>query len=82
MGHMTTIDNYPPGLLSRRWFPIDRGRIVVHEEWDIDVPGCPIIRSPWHAGIGDAGSRFVRQVVMTEEEFRRSGVDGQSRSDP
>lgn len=71
---MGKIDDYPPGLIWRRWFPIDRGRMVVEEEWDIDTPGCPMIRSPWHNGLSLNGSRFVRQVVMTDEEFRAAGL--------
>lgn len=62
------IDPNPPGLLSRRTFPIDRGRWVMQEEWDISVPGCPMIRSPWHSQLGMEGNKFIRQVEMTAEE--------------
>lgn len=66
------IDDFPPGLISRRAFPIDMGRIVVEETWDIDVPGCLMIRSPWHPPPLQSGSMFVRQVVMTEREYEAS----------
>ncbi len=63
-----------PGLLYRRAFPIDQGRIVVEEKWDIDVPGCPYIRSPWHSGL-EPGPVFVRQVTMTVAEYVESKID-------
>lgn len=61
------INNNPPGLISRRTFPIDRGQWVMHEEWDIDAPGCPMVRSPYHSQL-TGGNRFVRQVIMSAEE--------------
>jgi hypothetical protein len=67
------IDKSPPGLLSRRFFPIDRGRWVMEEKWNIDVPGCPLIRSPWLPGPFNDGPIFIRQVEMTAEEYRVSG---------
>lgn len=57
------------GLIYRRMFPIDHGRVVVEEEWNIDAPGCPLIRSPWVTGPFNDGPIFVRQVVMTTTEF-------------
>lgn len=51
-------------------FRIGGGKVVIQEEWDIDVPGCPMIRSPWHAAPADAGPLYVRQVEMTEEEYQ------------
>lgn len=64
------IEKNPPGLLSRRTFPIDQGRWVMHEEWDITVPGCPMIRNPWGPTLGEDVKHIVRQVVMTAEEHR------------
>jgi hypothetical protein len=57
-----------PGLIYRRAFPIDLGRIVVEEQWDISGPGCPMIKSPW-LGNFDEGPIFTRQVIMTESEY-------------
>lgn len=62
------IDANPPGLVGRRSFPIDGGRWVMEERWDISVPGCPMIRSPWLVGPFNDGPIFLRQVVMTAEE--------------
>jgi hypothetical protein len=68
------IADRPPGLTSRRMFPIDRGRVVVEERWDIDTPGCPMIRNPWLPSLAVSGSLYVRQREMTAEEFERSGI--------
>lgn len=65
---MIVINPSPPGLLRTRTFPIDAGRWVLEETWDISTPGCPMIRSPWHGGLGMDGNLFVRQVVMTSAE--------------
>lgn len=62
------IADQPPGLISRRAFPTDGGRIVIEEHWDISVAGCPMIRSPWHPQL--LGNEFIRRVTMTESEFR------------
>lgn len=40
----------------------------MEEKWNIDVPGCPMIRSPWHPPLDD-GPIFIRQLEMTEEEY-------------
>lgn len=58
----------PPGLIHRRTFPIDRGRWVMEEKWDISVPGCPMIRSPWQPPPLHQGNIYIRQVEMTAEE--------------
>lgn len=63
------ISAHPPGLLSRRFFPIDQGRWVMEEKWNIDVPGCPLIRSPWLLGPFNDGPIFIRQVEMTAAEY-------------
>lgn len=68
------IDPNPPGLLKRRFFPIDRGRWVMEEEWNLDVPGCPMIRSPWLPGPFNTGPVFIRQVEMTAEEYETARV--------
>lgn len=68
------IDQRPPGLLSRRTFPIDRGRVVVEERWNIDTPGCPMIRNPWSLANWPPGPIVVRQREMTEDEFRLSDI--------
>lgn len=65
----------PPGLLSRKMFPIDRGRVVVEERWNIDVPGCPLIRNPWQLNHLMGGPEYVRQVEMTAEEFEHNKID-------
>ena len=62
------IDLNPPGLLSRRTFKIDGDRWVMREEWDISIPGCPMIRSPFHSQLGLVGNKFIRQVIMTAQE--------------
>jgi hypothetical protein len=36
------IDDNPPGLLSRAFYTED-GAEYVREEWDLTVPGCPMI---------------------------------------
>lgn len=41
----------------------------MEEEWNIDVPGCPLIRSPWIYGPFNDGPIFTRQVEMTAEEY-------------
>lgn len=64
------IDDNPPGLISRRFFPIDRGRWVMQEEWNIDTPGCPMIRNPWQAQLADTGPLYIRQVEMTAEKYQ------------
>lgn len=64
-----------PGLIYRRVFPIDRGRVCVEEKWNIDAPGCPLIRSPWLPGPFNDGPIFIRQVEMTEAEFLSAKVE-------
>ena len=56
------IDRNPPGLRSRRTFPINEGRWVLQEEWDISVPGCPMIKNPWQSPLQDHGNLYIRQV--------------------
>jgi hypothetical protein len=69
-----SINQRPPGLLSRRMFPIYRGSVIVEERWDIEAPGCPLIESPW--GVNSLEGRFVkRQREMTEQEFRDSKIE-------
>ena len=63
----------PPGLLGRRVFAIDGERVVIEEKWNIDEPGCPLIRSPWNPGL-ETGPIFIRQLVMDQEEFNRSDI--------
>lgn len=66
----------PPGLIKRRMFPIDRGRVVVEEHWDVDVPGCPMIRNPWVNPLEViGGSKIVRQVEMTRLDYDRANID-------
>lgn len=67
------MEDAPPGLLSRRMFRVDRGRVVVQEEWKIDEPGCPMIQNLWINPMQLAqGSRYIRQVEMTDDEFARA----------
>ena len=69
---MSQIDNNPPGLVHRRAFR-DGGKVIVQEEWNIDVPGCPLIRSPWNPPPENYGSIWIRQIVMSEDEFEIEG---------
>lgn len=62
------IERDPPGLLSRRTFPIDGGRWMLEEEWDISVPGCPMIKNPWNPPMMWTGTKFIRRLEMTAEE--------------
>ena len=62
------IDPNPPGLLYRRTFPIDRGKWIMEEKWDIGVPGCPLIRNPWMPYAQNQGNIYYRQLEMTAEE--------------
>ena len=66
------IPDRPPGLLSRRVFQVDRDRVVIEERWDIDVPGCPMIRNPWLPSMQVDGSLYVRQREMTTDEYNHS----------
>lgn len=56
-------------LISRRMFPIDQGRVVIEEKWDLTSPDCPFIRNPWNPYQGPMQSPHVRQVVMTQAEY-------------
>jgi len=67
------------GLISRHVFPIDQGRVVVDERWDLDVPGCPIVRPPF--GTLQSGPHFVRQIVMTPREYNARFPNSLSTSD-
>ncbi len=60
------IGHSPPGLIYRRTFPVGDGRWILEEKWDIRVPGCPMIKSPWHSPF--EGDVFIRQVEMTAKE--------------
>lgn len=60
---------HEPGLISRRVFNIDRGRVVVEERWNLDAPGCPVVRSPFHNPL-QSGPVHVVQTEMTEAEYR------------
>lgn len=66
---MSDIPKNPPGLVKREFFPVDMGRVVMNETWDISVPGCPMIQSPWHPQTSH--NLWVRQVTMTREEFEQ-----------
>lgn len=41
----------------------------MEETWNIDVPECPMIRSPWLPGPFSNGPIFIRQVEMTAEGY-------------
>lgn len=66
---MNTMNPRPPGLMSREAFHIGTDVVIVDETWNIDVPGCPMIRNPWTASSQQVGSIFVRRLKMTENEF-------------
>lgn len=64
----------PSGLLSRRMFSTNDGNVCVEERWDIEAPGCPLIRSPW--AVNPLEGRFVvRQRLMSEQDFKDSRID-------
>lgn len=64
------IDPNPPGLICRRTFPINDGRWVLQEEWDISVPGCPMIQNPWlNSSLNAPQNIFIRQLEMSAEEY-------------
>lgn len=63
------INKRPPGLISRRVFPIDQGRVCVEEHWDLSVPGCPMIKNPWLPNPFQDHKNYIRQVTMTEAEY-------------
>lgn len=67
------IDPKPPGLLSRR-MRRDGERVVVEEEWNIDTPGCPLIRNPWASPSCQSAPFVLRRIEMTEQEFDDSKV--------
>lgn len=67
-------------LIYRRMFPIDQGRVVVEEKWDLTHPDCPFIRNPWNEFIGPLGNRAYRQVAMTETEYRAANIQLKSPS--
>lgn len=56
-------------LIYRRVVPIDQGKVLVEEKWDLTHPDCPFIRNPWDDFVGPFGNRAYRQVVMTKEEY-------------
>ena len=62
------MEDRPNGLLCRRSHSIGKGRVLVEEEWDLDHPGCPMIRSPWHAQ--DPWRYWIRQVIMSDSEYK------------
>lgn len=61
-------------LVYRRVFPIDQGRVVIEEKWDLTHPDCPFILNPWSDWQGPVQSPQYRQVVMTAEEFGQANV--------
>lgn len=61
-------------LIYRRVFPINQGRVVIEEKWDLTHPDSPWIRNPWSPYQGPLESPQYRQVVMTQEEFAEANV--------
>lgn len=61
-------------LIYRRMFPIDQGRVVIEEKWDLTHPECPFVRSPWSPWQGPLQSPQVRQIILTEEQFAASNI--------
>lgn len=60
-----------PGLLKAYIVHRDDSQVVVNEEWDISVPGCPMIRNTWAQQLGLAvqtGNHYIRQMVLTPRE--------------
>lgn len=60
----------PNGLIYRRAQPDGNGRVVLEELWDIDVPGCPMIRNPWSPQL--PGHIFIRRLIMSDREYEQS----------
>lgn len=63
-----------PGLIYRRAFKVDAGRVVVEEKWDTEAPGCPLIRSPWAPPQFQPGRVVVMQNTLTGHEFDRAPI--------
>ena len=63
----------PPGLLKTYIVHRDENQVIVNEEWDISVPGCPVIRNPWMTqGLSaPTTNHYIWQRVLTPEEFER-----------
>jgi hypothetical protein len=57
----------PPGLLKTYIVHRDENQVVLNEEWDISVPGCPMIRNPWGPQVPT--DHIINQMVLTPEEF-------------
>lgn len=69
------IDQRPPGLMSRRMFPIHAENVIVEETWNIETPGCPLIKNPWDINPLEAlGGIVKRQREMTMQEFVNSKI--------
>jgi hypothetical protein len=62
------IDECPPGLVSRS-MSRRNGRVIIEEHWNIDTPGCPMIRNPWVSNPSEPGPHYVRVVEMSEAEY-------------
>lgn len=61
------IPETPNGLTYRRARRLDLGRMMIEEEWDIEAPGCPMIRNPWGPQV--PGRFFIRQVILSDLEY-------------
>lgn len=64
------ISDKPAGLVWRRSFPIDAGYVVIEEKWDLEAPGCPMVRNPWGPQFPD---RYCfRQIIMPDREYQEA----------
>lgn len=56
-----------PGLVSRKVVAESADRVVIREEWDLSVQGCPFV-----AVRRDVPSaRWMRELIMSPDEFRQ-----------
>ncbi len=62
------INDQPNGLMYRRCHPVGAGQVIIEELWDLDAPGCPMIRSPWHAQ--QPGRYRVRRITIDDQEYQ------------
>jgi len=62
--------NPEDALISRRFFPIDQGKVVMHEVWDRYHPSCPFIVNPFNQlAAVTGGDAVIRQKVLTADEY-------------
>lgn len=68
-----------PGLIYRRLEPYDERNKRVIEGWDTQVPGCPLIRSPWSSA---PRRRFYEWVRFVPIQLEVPELDGAFETEP